>query len=73
MADKQVLRSKVLNETTRLLTLYEEKKGSKELNPLLALLRDFKQDLLKKKGVFVSPKVEKKISDLRSQLAKIPD
>ncbi len=73
MAEKPILRSKVLNATTQLIELYENKKGSKELNPLLNILRDVKASLLSKTGAFVSPKIAKKVSDLRNQLSKLPD
>jgi hypothetical protein len=73
MSGKRVLRSKVLNEASRLIEQYEKQKGSKELNPLLESLRDFKKGLLKEKGTFISPKIEKEIIKLRGQLKELTD
>lgn len=73
MGKQPVLRSKVLNEATRLIELYGKEKGGKELNPLLSLLRNIKENLLKKNGTFVSPKEEKKIADIRAELARITE
>lgn len=73
MEKQPVLKSKVLNEASRLIELYEKEKGSKELNPLLNLLRDIKASLLKKNGTFVSPKEEKRIADIRAKLAQMSE
>ncbi len=73
MADKPVLRSKVLTQVADLIKKLEKQKGNDKINELLRNLRSSHQDLLIKPGSFVSPKIDQKIQNYRTEVNRIID
>ncbi|MCF7831449.1 MAG: hypothetical protein K9M36_01000 [Candidatus Pacebacteria bacterium] len=73
MADKQVLRSKILTQVVDLIKKLEKEKGNDKINELLRILRSSHQNLLKKTGNFVSPKIDKQVQNYRTEVNRIVD
>lgn|GEM_PF-3564765 len=73
MEERPILRSKVLKQVGELITKGEKIKGGEKINALLRILRILHDNLLEKRGNFVSPKIGKNIQSHREEMNLLVD